>query len=115
MIETIAKLVQPAPAFSVTEPGETIHQYFEENRTRKASSWLTAKKPAGLLMRNDFYQKIGSQFGYSVYMKRNVKLIMKADIVCVDVSCDMARFGLIAMNRDKTACMIISSPQKGFV
>lgn len=100
MIETIAKLVQVVPAFSAVENGSMIHDYFEGNKEVEGVVVIDGEKPVGILMRNDFYQKIGRQFGYSLYMRRNVTLLMKRDITCVDKSCDMARFGFIAMNRN---------------
>lgn len=101
MIETIAKLVRVAPTFSVTENGSTIHNYYEQNKEAEGVVIVDSEKPVGILMRNNFYQKIGRQFGYSLYMKRDVTLLMKQDITCVDISCDMARFGFISMNRNQ--------------
>jgi two-component system chemotaxis sensor kinase CheA len=101
MIETIAKLVRVTPTFSVKENGSMIHDYFEQNKESEGVVIVDGGKPAGILMRNDFYQKVGRQFGYSLYMKRDVTLLMKQDITCVELSCDMARFGFIAMNRNK--------------
>ncbi|MDD4565050.1 MAG: hypothetical protein PHE79_06180 [Eubacteriales bacterium] len=100
-IETIGKLVRIVPTFSPTENGEIIHNYFEENKESEGVVVVDDEKPAGILMRKDFYQKIGSQFGYSLYMKRCIHLVMKTDITCVDKSCDMAKFGFSAMNRDQ--------------
>lgn len=103
MVETIAKLVRMEPTFSVTENGSTIHHYFEQNKESDGVVIVDSGKPVGILMRNDFYQKIGKQFGYSLYMKRNVALLMKPDITCVDKSCDMVRFGFVAMNRNQNS------------
>lgn len=99
MVETIAKLVRVVPTFSLKENGSTVHDYFEENKGSEGVVIVDGERPAGILMRNDFYQKIGRQFGYSLYMKRDLTLLMKADITCVDMGCDMAGFGFIAMNR----------------
>lgn len=101
MIETIAKLAQVAPTFSAMENGNTIHQYFEQNKEAEGVVIVFDKKPVGILMRNDFYQKIGSQFGYALYMNREVTLLMKSDLTCVDKSCDMAKLGFIAMSRNQ--------------
>jgi two-component system chemotaxis sensor kinase CheA len=101
MIETIAKLAQVVPTFSALENGNTIHQYFEQNKEAEGVVIVKDKKPVGILMRNDFYQKIGSQFGYALYMNREVTLLMKQDLTCVDKSCDMAKLGFIAMGRNQ--------------
>lgn len=99
MIETIAKLVRVAPTISVTDNGSAIHTYFEQNKESEGVVIVDNQKPAGILMRTNFYHKIGGQFGYSLYMKRDVTLLMKTDITCVEKDCDMARFGFIAMHR----------------
>lgn len=101
MIETIAKLVQVAPTFSVTENGSMIHNYFEQNKESEGVVIVDSERPVGILMRNNFYQQIGRQFGYALYMKRDVTHLMKLDITCVDISCNMAGFGFIAMNRNQ--------------
>ncbi|WP_373482676.1 ATP-binding protein [Acetobacterium sp.] len=101
MIETIAKLAQVAPTFSAMATGSTIHHYFEQNKEAEGVVIVNGKEPAGILMRNDFYQKIGSQFGYALYMNREVTLLMKPDLTCVDKGCDMAKLGFIAMSRNQ--------------
>lgn len=101
MIETVAKLVQEVPTFSVRENGCTIHHYFEQNKEAEGVVIIEDEKPVGILMRNDLYQKIGRQFGYALYMNREVTLLMKPHITCVDKSCDMAKLGFIAMNRNQ--------------
>ncbi|HWQ79065.1 MAG TPA: ATP-binding protein [Anaerovoracaceae bacterium] len=101
MTETIEKLIRVAPVFPVTENGGAIHNYFEENKEAEGVVIVDGEKPVGILMRQEFYQKIGRQFGYALYMKRNVTLVMKTDITCVDKGCDMAKFGFITMSRDQ--------------
>ncbi|KNZ40717.1 ATP-binding protein [Acetobacterium bakii] len=103
MIETIAKLAQVVPTFSVIENGSTIHQYFEQNKESEGVVIIDGEKPVGILMRNDFYQKVGSQFGYALYMSREVTLLMKSELTCVDKSCDMAKLGFIAMSRNQAS------------
>ncbi|AFA50010.1 ATP-binding protein [Acetobacterium woodii] len=101
MIETVAKLIQAVPTFSVSENGCTIHQYFEQNKEAEGVVIIDNEKPVGILMRNDLYQKIGRQFGYALYMNRAVTLLMKPHITCVDKNCEMAKLGFIAMNRNQ--------------
>jgi two-component system chemotaxis sensor kinase CheA len=101
MIETIVKLVQVAPTFKVTENGGVVHNYFEKNKEAESAVVVDCENPVGILMRNDFYKKIGRRFGYDLYMRRDISLIMKTDILCVDISCDMAKFGFITMNRSR--------------
>jgi hypothetical protein len=48
------------------ERGNTIHHYFEQNKEAEGVVIVNDEQPIGILMRNDFYQKIGSQFGYAL-------------------------------------------------
>ncbi|MBF4694834.1 ATP-binding protein [Fusibacter ferrireducens] len=100
MSETILALVENAKVVLNTEKSSLIHTYFEANTACKGIVVQDdTGSPVGLVMRNHFYQKIGTQFGYSLYMNRSIELIMKTEIIKVDVTCDLASFGLKAMNR----------------
>ena len=100
MKESVASLVETVQVFSSREMGETVHQYFEDH---PASDGVVVADddgtPAGLVMRTHFYQMIGTQFGYSIYMNRPVALLMKRQLLCLDIELDMAQFGFQAMNR----------------
>ncbi len=101
MKETVAGLVdKTVRVFSRKETGNDIHQHFEDN---PASNGIVVMGddgvPTGLVMRPHFYQMIGTQFGFSIYMNRSVELLMKQQILCLDIEMDLAQFGLQAMNR----------------
>ncbi len=101
MTETIASLVEIAQVFSGDEVGNTIHKHFEGNKKSNGVVIVDDKlRPIGLIMRTHFYQMIGTQFGFSIYMNRPVHLLMKTKLLCLDESCELAQFGFEAMNRD---------------
>lgn len=62
---------------------------------------MDGEKPVGLVMRNEFYQKVGTRYGRELFMNRPIKLIMNIHPLIVDISVDIATIGLIAMNRSK--------------
>jgi two-component system chemotaxis sensor kinase CheA len=102
MSDTIASLVEEAEVFPVTATGSTIHEYFESNPV--SSGIVIADhdiQPVGLVMRTYFYQLIGTKFGFSIYMNRSVDLLMKTEIMCLDISCELAQFGFKAMSRNE--------------
>lgn len=103
MNETISTLVETAAMFSVTDTGSRIYEYFEAHSSSKGIVIMkdadNPGKPIGLIMRNHFYQMIGKQYGFSIYMNRSIKLLVKTEILCLDISCDLAQFGLEAMKR----------------
>ncbi len=102
MNDTVACLVEEVNVFSVYEQGNTIHKHFE---TKPASNGVVVMddnhNPIGLIMRTHFYQIIGTLFGYSIYMNRPIELIMKKEILSLDIGLDLAHFGFQAMNRDE--------------
>lgn len=102
MIETITSLVETAQVFSVKDFGNTIHKHFEGDKKSNGVVIVSNDhEPIGLIMRTHFYQMIGTQFGFSLYMNRPVNLLMKTKLLCLDVSYDLAQFGFKAMTRDE--------------
>ncbi|WKY47895.1 hypothetical protein Q5O24_00790 [Eubacteriaceae bacterium ES3] len=100
MVETISQLIEMAPVFSVADQGCALNQYFEENAGASGVVIVNDDHyPIGLIMRNHFYQNIGTQFGFAIYLNRSVELIMKKEILVLESSCDLAQFGMKAMNR----------------
>ncbi|GAU77394.1 ATP-binding protein [Fusibacter sp. 3D3] len=100
MSETVLNLVEDAEVVLNTVKASRISTYFEEYPSCKGIVVQDeSERPVGLVMRNHFYQKIGTQFGYSLYMNRPIELLMKTEIIKVDKDCDLATFGLKAMNR----------------
>lgn len=102
MTETITSLVEIAQVFSVNDLGNTIHKHFEGDKKSNGVVIISNDhEPIGLIMRTHFYQMIGTQFGFSLYMNRPVNLLMKTKLLCLDVSYDLAQFGFKAMTRDE--------------
>ncbi len=99
--DTIRKLVEQTRTFSPSEHGVMVHRFFKDHSTAEGVVVVDGDKPAGLIMRNDFYQKLGSLYGRDIFMHRPIQLIMNVDPLIVDVSVDIPSISLIAMNRDQ--------------
>ncbi len=99
--DTLRKLVEQAGFFSPSDHGAVVLQFFKDHCTAEGVVVLEAEKPAGLIMRNDFYQKLGSLYGRDLFMHRPIRLIMNAEPLIVDVSVNISSISLIAMNRDQ--------------
>ncbi len=98
--DNIRKLVEHSQTFPQHEPGGTLHDYFEAQPNAEGVVILNSMQaPVGLVMRNDYYQKLGSLYGRDLFMKRPVKLLMNQRPLIVDVSVDIAAISMIAMNR----------------
>ncbi|KHK00201.1 ATP-binding protein [Desulfovibrio sp. TomC] len=97
--QSIGNLVEQTRTFAASDPGLTVHTFFTENQSAEGVVILSGQAPAGLIMRNDFYQRIGTLYGRDLFMSRPIRLIMNTQPLVVDVSVDIATIGLIAMNR----------------
>lgn len=101
MVENISKLVQQTQAYTKDTQGKIVHAFFEDNPNTEGVVIVDEGKPIGLVTRNDFYQKIGSQFGYTLYMKRPISLIMNKNLLVVEASADVVEVCFLAMNREQ--------------
>ncbi len=99
MQENIAKLVQKVPTFTEADVGKTIHRYFEQDIYVEGIVVLNNEKPVGLIMRNDFYQKIGKQYGQALFMNRSIGMIMDTNPLIVDSSAEVVDVSIMAMDR----------------
>ena len=99
--ETIRKLISNTQTFSLQQHGNTVNDFFTHHPEIEGAVVMDGEKPVGLVMRNDFYQKVGTRYGRELFMNRPIKLIMNSRPLIVDVSVDIATIGLIAMNRDQ--------------
>ena len=99
---TIRKLVEQTQTFGLQLRGNTIHNFLTAYPEVEGVVIMDGGKPTGLVMRNDFYQKVGTRYGRELFMNRPIKLIMNPHPLIVDISVDIATIGLIAMNRDQS-------------
>jgi len=98
--DNIRKLVEQTKTMHVNEPGAGLNDFFEKNLGAEGVVILDDKEaPVGLVMRNDYYQKLGGMYGRDLFLKRSAKLLMNPRPLIVDVSVDIATISMIAMNR----------------
>ncbi len=98
--DTVRKLVDQTGTFGPSDFGALVLQFFKEHYGAEGVVVVEADKPVGIIMRNDFFQKLGSLFGRALFMRRPVRLLMNADPLIVDVSVNISSISTIAMNRD---------------
>ena len=98
--ENVGRLAQHVPTFGVKDCGRLVHEHFEKDQNNEGVVVMDGETPVGIIMRQDFYQKIGKQYGFSIYMNRPITLLMKEDFMKVDAGFEVAQISLLAMNRD---------------
>ncbi|MGD9679091.1 MAG: ATP-binding protein [Vulcanibacillus sp.] len=97
--ENVGRLAQKVTSFNINDSGQHIHTYFEENPEEDGVIILNDDYPMGIIMRQDFYQKLGNQFGYSLYINRPLLIIMKKEFMSVDALMNIAEVSINSMNR----------------
>ena len=115
--QSIGNLVEQTRTFAPADPGSAVQTFFNEHPSAEGVVIVDGQTPLGLVMRNDFFQKIGTLYGRDLYMHRPVKLIMNASPLVVDVSVDIATISLIAMNRphDQLYDMVLITEHEHYV
>ncbi|AZO94271.1 GGDEF domain-containing protein [Halocella sp. SP3-1] len=58
-------------------------------------------KPIGLVMRDNIFYRLGSQFGYSLYMDKYISKIMNKNPLILDYNIPILRVSKLAMSRKK--------------
>lgn len=98
--DSVRKLVEPTQTFNAETPGGELHEFFEAHPNAEGVVVLSrGQAPLGLVMRNEYYQKLGSPYGRDLFLMRSVQLVMNPRPLIVDVSVDIATISMIAMNR----------------
>ena len=67
-----------------TEPGEHVSSLFHSIPDLEGVVVVRDAFPVGLIMRTQFFQKLGTPYGHSLYTKRPVSILMESDITSVD-------------------------------
>ncbi|UWG98601.1 ATP-binding protein [Dehalobacter sp. DCM] len=98
--DPISRLVQHTTTCCITDTGSKAHEIFEQQSLLEGIVILDNDRPAGLIMRADYYQKIGTQYGYSLYSRRPVTYLMETSMLIVDHSVEIAKVSALAMKRD---------------
>ena len=80
-IGEIARHDKPISPFTL---GQEVEDIFTKNPNLQGITVVDNKKIVGLVMRKDFFSRIGTQYGWSVYMKRPIYKLMDSNPLVVD-------------------------------
>ncbi|TDX52947.1 EAL domain-containing protein [Orenia marismortui] len=88
---------------------------FEKHQNLQSLVVLKNNKAIGLIMRDRLYFRLGTKYGYSVFMDRAIKLIMDQNPLIVDFNTPIEEVSNQAMSRgfdDVYDCIIVTKNQK---
>jgi diguanylate cyclase (GGDEF)-like protein len=100
---TIAVSTIAVKGICLEESGQTGNavSLFERDQELQVIVVTRQEKPLGLIVRNKLNAKLGTRFGYDVYMKRPVTLVMDADPLILDRGTPVEIASKIAMSRQR--------------
>lgn len=95
-IGEIAKIVECIP---FDTPCDQVDRMFQENQSLQGLVILDKELSAGLITRSNFYQKMGTRYGYNLYLKRPIKLLANNSPLLVDYFASVIEVSKLAMIR----------------
>jgi two-component system, chemotaxis family, sensor kinase CheA len=90
------------PVITSDREGQFVKDTFDGSPEIEGVVVMDGSHPIGIIMRTTFYQKIGSLYGLSLYMKRPVRILMETFIMSVDVNDNISRISIQAMSREQS-------------
>ncbi len=96
----IGEIVEEVITVSVKTKTSVVVEIFEKNNTLQSIVILRDDYPVGIVMRNDLYSKLGTKYGYSIYMDRNIELLMDDKPLIVNVNESIDEVSRRAMDRE---------------
>ena len=78
---------------------EDVYSIFEENASIEGIVVGTKEHPIGIVMKINFFQKLSTKYGFDLYMKRNIELVMDHKVLIVDYFASITEVSSLAMKR----------------
>ena len=78
---------------------EDVYSIFEENALIEGIIVGTKEHPVGIVMKINFFQKLSTKYGFDLYMKRNIELVMDGKVLMVDYFASITEVSSLAMKR----------------
>lgn len=99
MVMNIGIIAKKVPYIEPSMKNKEIDQLFTKNPNLRGIVVVHHEKPIAHVTRTHFYQKIGTLYGYNLYMGRESKLLSKQDPLIVDYFQPITEVSKLAMER----------------
>lgn len=97
----IGWIAKKVPSVGPNVKSKEVDKYFSENPNLRGIVVVEDEKPIGHITRTHFYQKIGTLYGYNLYMGRESKLVAKTNPLIVDYNQPIVEVSRLAMEREE--------------
>lgn len=100
MFTQIGEIAEPIPVVQSDTKCDIVYHLFKSNPSLEGIA-VMGEKDVSLMMRPRFFQQIGTQYGYNLYMGRPVELVLNTQALVVDYSEQITDVSVLAMDRDE--------------
>ncbi|RCW65902.1 GGDEF domain-containing protein [Saliterribacillus persicus] len=97
----IGDIIEGVPSVSVDTQNNKVNDIFNKNIKLQGIVVVNGNIPIGLISRTLFYEKMGSMYGYNLYMGRSVELLMSKSPLIVDYYTSIVTVSELAMKRNE--------------
>ncbi|MEB2302060.1 GGDEF domain-containing protein [Lysinibacillus xylanilyticus] len=95
----IGEVIENVPCIDEFVKNKEVDLLFTSNPSLRSVVVVRDDKPIGHITRTHFYQKIGTRYGYNLFMGRHNQLIMKENPLIVDRNIPITEVSTLAMSR----------------
>ncbi|WP_102348113.1 GGDEF domain-containing protein [Bacillus sp. Marseille-P3661] len=99
MTTHVGEIVDSVPCIPQYVVNKVVNKVFSENTKLQGIVVVNNNIPISLITRSHFYQKIGTQYGYNLYMGRTIDLTAKKNPLIVDYFQPITEVSKLAMER----------------
>jgi diguanylate cyclase (GGDEF)-like protein len=97
----IGDIVEKAPCISQLAVCKEVDKMFYENEGIQGIVVVNHEVPVSLITRTRFYEKLGTLYGYNIYMGRSIELVADKEPLIVDYFQSIIDVSKLAMERDE--------------
>ncbi|WP_045514645.1 GGDEF domain-containing protein [Neobacillus niacini] len=111
----IGDIAEPVPCISLYGISKEVDTIFSENKKIHGIVVVNEETPISLITRTHFYQKMGTLYGYNLYMGRSIELIANNEPLIVDYFQSITEVSKLAMERkeeDRYDYVIVTKEDK---
>jgi diguanylate cyclase (GGDEF)-like protein len=97
----IGEIAESVPTVHAHASNQQIDELFKQDMKCSGIVVVDRDVPIGLVTRTNFYQKLGSLYGYNLYIKKSIDLLMNTHILTVDYTTSIIEVSKLAMQREE--------------
>ncbi|MGG2108883.1 hypothetical protein [Lysinibacillus pakistanensis] len=95
----IGEVIETVPCIDEFVKNREVDLLFTNNLSLRSVVVVRDERPIGHITRTHFYQKIGTRYGYNLFMGRQNQLVIKDNPLMVEHHAPITEVSTVAMSR----------------